>query len=255
MDFGLNDEQLTYQAECRGFAREVIRPAAPCTTARRHPLGGHQRGAPAGLRRHRGHAARGRRRRGPDAADHGREVPLGLRRDRPGDQRLRPRRRGRRLLRHPRADDALGARVLRDAETVKLGAYAVTERRPARRQEPEDDRRPRGRRMGPQRHQGLHHQRRDRRPHRRRRHRRPDPRHPRPGLFRDREGDAGAVAGQEGVEARDPRLAYRRGGARGLPNPGRAAARRRREAASASSSGGAAARNRAPGPTRWRPSR
>ena len=29
MDFGLNDEQLTYQAECRRFAREVIRPAAP----------------------------------------------------------------------------------------------------------------------------------------------------------------------------------------------------------------------------------
>src|SRR6201992_400994 len=29
MDFGLTDEQLTYQAECRKFAREVIRPAAP----------------------------------------------------------------------------------------------------------------------------------------------------------------------------------------------------------------------------------
>jgi acyl-CoA dehydrogenase len=29
MDFGLSDEQLTYQAECRRFAREVIRPAAP----------------------------------------------------------------------------------------------------------------------------------------------------------------------------------------------------------------------------------
>jgi acyl-CoA dehydrogenase len=29
MDFGLSDEQLTYQAECRKFAREVIRPAAP----------------------------------------------------------------------------------------------------------------------------------------------------------------------------------------------------------------------------------
>ena len=29
MDFALNDEQLTYQAECRRFAREVIRPAAP----------------------------------------------------------------------------------------------------------------------------------------------------------------------------------------------------------------------------------
>jgi acyl-CoA dehydrogenase len=29
VNFGLNDEQLTYQAECRKFAREVIRPAAP----------------------------------------------------------------------------------------------------------------------------------------------------------------------------------------------------------------------------------
>ncbi|HVX33054.1 MAG TPA: acyl-CoA dehydrogenase family protein [Solirubrobacterales bacterium] len=29
MDFALNDEQLSYQAECRRFAREVIRPAAP----------------------------------------------------------------------------------------------------------------------------------------------------------------------------------------------------------------------------------
>jgi acyl-CoA dehydrogenase len=29
VDFGLNDDQLTYQAECRKFAREVIRPAAP----------------------------------------------------------------------------------------------------------------------------------------------------------------------------------------------------------------------------------
>jgi acyl-CoA dehydrogenase len=28
MNFGLSDEQLTYQAECRKFAREVIRPAA-----------------------------------------------------------------------------------------------------------------------------------------------------------------------------------------------------------------------------------
>jgi acyl-CoA dehydrogenase len=28
MDFGLNDDQLTYQAECRRFAEEVIRPAA-----------------------------------------------------------------------------------------------------------------------------------------------------------------------------------------------------------------------------------
>src|ERR1700754_2127127 len=29
MDFGLNDDQLSYKAECRRFAEEVIRPAAP----------------------------------------------------------------------------------------------------------------------------------------------------------------------------------------------------------------------------------
>ena len=29
MDFGLTDDQLSYQAECRRFAEEVIRPAAP----------------------------------------------------------------------------------------------------------------------------------------------------------------------------------------------------------------------------------
>ncbi len=52
MDFALNDEQLSYQAECRKFAREVIRPAAPkhdreestpwevIAEARRHGFGG-----------------------------------------------------------------------------------------------------------------------------------------------------------------------------------------------------------------------
>jgi len=29
MDFGLTDDQLSYKAECRRFAEEVIRPAAP----------------------------------------------------------------------------------------------------------------------------------------------------------------------------------------------------------------------------------
>ena len=163
---------------------------------------------------------------------------------------------GHRLLRHPRADDALGARVLRrrrDGEAGRLRGDRAAGR--LRRQEPEDDRRPRRRRVGPQRHQGLHHQRRDRRRPRRRRHRRPGPRHPRPGLLRDREGDAGAVAGQEGVEARDPRLAHRRDRARGLPDPGREPARRRREAAAQARARPLGAEIARRAPTRWRPSR
>ena len=43
-------------------------------------------------------------------------------------------------------------------------------------------------------------------------------------------GTPGPEPGQEGVEARDPRLAHRRGHPRGLPHPGRLPARRRGEA-------------------------
>ena len=43
-------------------------------------------------------------------------------------------------------------------------------------------------------------------------------------------GTPGPEPGQEGDEARDPRLAHRRGRARGLPHPGREPARRRGEA-------------------------
>ena len=94
MDFGLNDEQLTYQAECRKFAREVIRPAAPkhdreestpwevIKEARRQGFGGLE-----GMQRA---AEDDEGQMQPIMAE---AVPLGLRRDRPGDQRLRPRRR------------------------------------------------------------------------------------------------------------------------------------------------------------------
>ena len=44
-------------------------------------------------------------------------------------------------------------------------------------------------------------------------------------------GTPGPQPGQEGVQARDPRLAHRRDRARGLPDPGREPARRRGEAA------------------------
>ena len=45
----------------------------------------------------------------------------------------------------------------------------------------------------------------------------PDARHPRPGLLRRRQGHPGPQPGQEGDEARHPRLAHRRDRARGLP--------------------------------------
>ncbi len=220
-----------------------------------HPLGGHQRGPQAGLRRARGHAALGRRPRGPDAGDLGRRVPLGLRRHRAGDLRLRARRRRHRRLRHAGADHALGAGVLRRRrgdQARRLRGDRAAGR--LRRQEPEDDRQARRRRVGPQRDQGLHHQRRHRRRPRRRRHRRPGARHPRPGLLRDRQGHPGPLPGQEGDQARDPRLAHRRDRARGLPDPGREPARRRGEAGEEA---GARPRRQeiAPAPTRWRPSR
>ena len=72
--------------------------------------------------------------------------------------------------------------------------------------------------------------------------------------FVDRQGHARPQPGQEGDEARDPRLAHRRDRARGLPDPGREPARRRGEAGEEAASAAAQARNRA-APTRWRPSR
>ena len=67
-------------------------------------------------------------------------------------------------------------------------------------------------------------------------------------------GTPGPHPGQEGDQARDPRLAHRRGRARRLPGAGGEPARRRGEAAARSWSGRARARARAR-PTRWRPSR
>ena len=242
MDFALNEEQQEFKDRCRTFAREVIRPAARkhdeeestpwevIKEARRQGFGP------------RGDPALGRRRRRPDAGDRRRRVPLGLRRHRAGDLRLGARRGRHRLLRHPRADRPLGARVLRHRrgdQARRLRGHRAAGR--LRREEPEDDREARRRRVGPQRDQGLHHQRRHRRRPRRRRHRRPGARHPRPGLLRRRQGHPRPQPGQEGDEARHPRLAHRRGRPRGLPHPGREPARRRGEA-------GAEARARPLGP-------
>ena len=78
--------------------------------------------------------------------------------------------------------------------------------------------------------------------------------HPRPGLLRRRQGHPRPQPGQEGDEARHPRLAHGRGRARGLPHPGREPARRRGEAGAQAASAPARARSRA-APTRSRPSR
>ena len=116
-------------------------------------------------------------------------------------------------------------------DEIKLGAYAVTE--PQAGSDVKSLRttaKLRRRRVGPQRHQGLHHQRRDRRRPRGRRDGRPRARTPGPGLVRDREGNAGPDAGQEGVQARHPRLPHGRGDPGGVPDPGREPARRHGQA-------------------------
>ena len=114
MNFGLNDDQLTYQAECRKFAAEVIRPAAPLhdreesipweviKEARRQGFGGLE-----GMQRA---AEDGEGQMQPIMAEqfHWGCAGIAL-----AISRLRARRRRDRRLRHPRADDALGPRVLR----------------------------------------------------------------------------------------------------------------------------------------------
>src|SRR6201991_4581772 len=128
MDFGLNDDQLSYKAECRRFAEEVIRPAAPkhdreesvpwevIKEARRQGFGGlegMQRAAedPEGQMQ-------------PIMAEHSHWAPAGiaLAISVPG------------LPPAGVASSGTPEQIMRwvpecfgDAETVKLGAYAVTE--------------------------------------------------------------------------------------------------------------------------------
>ena len=193
MDFGLSDEQLEFQALCRRFATEHIRPVAAkhdaeestpwevLKAAREQGLTGSstssgwardpdgQLGVIDAEEFHWGCAGialaiSGSRLAAAGLAsvgDAGADRPLGA-----GVLRRRRRDQARRL----RGDRAAG----------RLG-----------RQEPAHDRQARRRRVGPERHQGLHHQRwHRRRPRRRRQHVRPEPRPPRPGLVRDREGHA-----------------------------------------------------------------
>ena len=196
MDFALNEEQLEFKAKMRRFARDVIRPVA--RQARRRgvdALGGDQGRPRAGPPRDRAPAADGLRPRRDVRRDRRRGAALGLRRDRARDLGLGARRRRPRRLRHARADRPLGARVLRRRrrdQARRLRGHRGRGR--LRRQEPAHDRQARRRRVGAQRDQGLHHQRRDRRRPRRRRQRRPRARPPRPGLVRGREGHARACA-------------------------------------------------------------
>ena len=197
MDFGLSDEQREFQALCRRFAAEVIRPVAAkhdaeestpwevITAAREWGLHGIE---------HLQRMANDRRR--PVLRHLRRGAALGLRRDRPGDLGLGPGRRRPRRVGHSRADRQMGSRVLRAGrrhQARRLRRHRAAGR--LRRQEPPDDGEARRRRVGAQRHQGLHHQRRHRRRPRGRRHGGPGSGPPRPGLVRDPQGHAGPRAG------------------------------------------------------------
>ena len=175
MDFALNDEQQEFKERCRTFAREVIRPAARkhdeeestpwevIKEARKQGFGGLeaiQRSAadPEGQMQvisaeefHWGCAGIALAISGSGLAAAG-IASSGT------PEQIAPL--GPRVLRQRRGDQA--RRLRGDRAAGRL-----------RRQEPEDDRQARRRRVGPQRHQGLHHQRRHRRRPRRRRHRRP----------------------------------------------------------------------------------
>ena len=232
MDFKLNEEQLEFQETCRRFAREVIRPLADKYDR--------EEGVP-------WEAIKAAREWGLHGLDHiqrmgqdpdgvyqlhlRRGAPLGLRRNRARDPGRLARRGRHRQLRHAGADRALGARVLRDgrrdqARRLRGDRGGRRLRRPLAAHHGQAGRR----RVGPERHQGLHHERRDRRRDGRRRDRGSRARASRPGFVRGPEGHSRAVDGQEGVQARHPRLADGRGRARGRPDPDGLPARRVREA-------------------------
>ena len=194
-------------------------------------VGGHQGRARVGPSRDRAPAAAGQRPRRSVLRDLRRGASLGVRRDRPRDLGFVARRRRPRRIRHPRADRQLGPRVLRHRTTRSSSAPTPSpSRRPA----------PTSRASAPRRSStatsGCSTAPRSSSPTA------GSPtstwssppstraRPPGPGLLRDPQGHAGPRAGQEGVEARHPRLSHRRGDPRGLPHPGREPARRHGEA-------------------------
>ena len=217
MDFTLTDEQLEFQQKCRKFAREVIRPladkydreqAVPCEAikaAREWNLHGIEHimamgSDPEGLlgviyaeELHWGCAGIALAISASSLAAAG--IAASGTPEQVGQV-------GARVLRRGRRDQA--RRLRRDRGRRRLRRQVAAHHRQARR-----------RRVGAQRHQGLHLQRRHRRRERRRRHRRPRARPPRPGLLHRHQGHARPLDGQEGGQDRHPRVADRGGRARG----------------------------------------
>ena len=256
MDFALNEEQLEFKARCRTFAREVIRPAA-----RKHDeeestpwevIKEARRAGPAGLEQIQRTAA--------DAE--GQMQVISAEEFHWGCAGIALAISGSGLAAAGIASSGTPEQIARwvpecfgTGDEIKLGAYAVTEPQAGSDVKSlQDDRQARRRRVGPERDQGLHHQRRHRRRPRRRRHRRPGARHPRPGLLRGRARTRRASARarrrrSSGSAPRTrPRSCSRTAGSRSRTCS--AARRSWRRSWSAA----AQARNRAR-PTRWRPSR
>ena len=187
----------------------------------RRPGGGPQR--PLQLRLHGQRLGRSHR---PDPPGRAGGAVLGRRRHRPGHLRLGAGR-GRHLRqRDTRAVPRVGAPVLRHGGRREARrVLRVRARRRLRCVVAADPRRlrPGGRRVGPQRHEGLDHQRRHRRRARGGRRRRAGAEGSRPGVVHRPAWDQGAVAGPEVQEARHPGVAHgrgrarRRAGARALP--------------------------------------
>ena len=256
MDFALNDEQQDYKDRCRAFARDVIRPAArvhdeeesiPWDVIKEARAQGF--GTLESIQR--------------SAADgEGQMQVISAEEFHWGCAGIALAISGSGLAAAGIASSGTPEQIARwvpecfgSADEIKLGAYAVTEPQAG---SDVKSLKTTAKRDGDEwilnGDQGLHHQRRHRRRPRRRRHRRPGARHPRPGLLRRPQGHPGAEPGQEGVEARDPRLAHRRG--RSSTNAGfrSTACSVARRSWRRSCSAGGKGRNRA-APTRWRPSR
>ena len=232
MDFGFSDEQREFRALCRRFAAEVIRPVAAKHDAEEStPWEVIEAAREWGLH---GIEHLQRMANDPDgqfSVIYAEELHWGCAGIALAISGSALAAAGLAASGHSRADRQMGSRVLRvgrRGQARRLRRHRAAGR--LRRQEPPHHGEARRRRVGAQRHQGLHHQRRHRRRPRGRRHRGPGSGPPRPGLVRDPQGHAGPQAGQEGVEARHPSLSHRRGDPRGLPRPGREPARRHGEA-------------------------
>ncbi|CAA9507359.1 MAG: Acyl-CoA dehydrogenase, short-chain specific, partial [uncultured Solirubrobacteraceae bacterium] len=201
--------------------------------ARGDPVADHPGGREDRPLRLRGRRSIARRPDRPDDGDRQRGALLGRRRHRHGDHGHEPRGRVDLRLRDARADGRVHPAVLRNRRRAagRL-VLRLRARRRLRRLRAADDREVRraGRRVGPQRSEGVGHERRHREHPRDRRHGRPRARLARPGGLRHPAGDARADAGHESQEARPARVAHGRCVPRRLPHPGPLPARRQGQA-------------------------